>query len=104
MRGPRFFLALPNEPNICAQRNFRVPQGIEGRQLGEDGCLVIASRSRKDALLAINFANHRSKRLAVPFWRSNWLAVVMGIEDDRAFCTRNNNLAVNDGRSSPNRE
>ena len=105
VRGPRLFLALPYEANICPQRDLGRSQCIERRELGEDGCLVIPSRPGVDARLAINFANHRcERRTALPLRRSDRLAVVMRIEHDGMLRARNSNLPVNDRRRAGNRQ
>ena len=71
----------------------------------EDSRLIVTSRSRVNALLAVYFPHHRREgRAAIPFRWSNRLTVVVRIKDNRMLGTSHIDLPEDYRRRARNRK
>jgi hypothetical protein len=117
--GARLLLALEEELQVHRARHAGRLQGVDGGQHRHDGGLVVAGGApveppfrlrlsggqsvqghRAAALLQRRRPQHRRPGRARPPALVHRLAVVVGVDDDRAPRARSRQLAVDDGRAA----
>jgi hypothetical protein len=73
-------------------------KSVQGSQLRDDGGLVVGGRAREHPVFAVDPAERRSERGgALPFGRSDGLAVVVGVKNDGVLRLGRSDLSENDG-------